>query len=59
MQKDTGARREITVDGVPRSYRDRKDIAIEGAEYLKSRNPASEVMVRDYEGKEPSIVTKT
>jgi hypothetical protein len=35
---------------VPRSYRDRKEMAIEGAEYLKSRNPTSEVTVRDYEG---------
>ena len=58
MQKDTGARWEITVDGVPRSYRDRKEMAIEGAEYLKSRNPTSEVTVRDYEGKEPTIVIK-
>ena len=34
-------------------------MAIEGAEYLKSRNPTSEVTVRDYEGKEPPIVIKT
>jgi hypothetical protein len=59
MKKETGARWEITVDGVPRSYRDRREMAVEGAEYLKSRNPASEVTVRDYEGKEPPIVIKT
>jgi hypothetical protein len=58
MKKDTGARWEITIDGVPRSYRDRKEMAIEGAEYLKSRNPTSEVTVRDYTGKEPPIVIK-
>jgi hypothetical protein len=34
-------------------------MAIEGAEYLKSRNPISEVTVRDDEGKEPPIVIKT
>jgi hypothetical protein len=58
MKKDTGARWEITIEGVPRSYRDRKEMAIEGAEYLKSRNPTSEVTVRDYEGKESPIVIK-
>jgi hypothetical protein len=58
MKKDTGARWEITIDGVPRSYRDRKEMAIEGAEYLKSRNPTAEVTVRDYTGKEPPFVIK-
>jgi hypothetical protein len=28
---------EISVDGKPRSYRDTKAMAIEGAEYLKRR----------------------
>lgn len=41
-----GAIFEILVDGKPRSYRDIKQIAIESAEYLKSRNPNSEVAVR-------------
>jgi hypothetical protein len=59
MKKDTGARWEITIDCVPRGYRDRKEMAIEGAEYLKSRNPTSEVTVRDYEGKGPLIVIKS
>ena len=59
LKKDTGARWEITVDGVSRSYRDRKEMAIEGAEYLKSKNPSSEVRVRDYKGEAPSIVIKT
>jgi hypothetical protein len=56
--KLTGARWEITVDGTPRSYRDVKALAVEGAEYLKSRNPHAEVTVRDYEGVEPPIVIK-
>ena len=38
---------EILVDGTPRSYRDRNDIAISSAEFLKHRNPQSEVKVRD------------
>jgi hypothetical protein len=59
MNKDTGARWEITVDGVPRSYRDRKEMAVGGTEYLKSRNPASEVTVHDYEARKPPIVIKT
>ena len=38
---------EIMVDGRPRSYRDVKQVAIESAEYLKSRNPHSQVAVND------------
>jgi hypothetical protein len=56
--KLTGAHWEITVDGVPRSARDRKEMAIEGAEFLKSRNPNCKVTVRDHEGIEPPIVIK-
>ena len=38
-----GAQFEISVDGKPRSYRDTKATAIEGAEFLKLRHPHSEV----------------
>jgi hypothetical protein len=38
-----GAQFEILIDGTPRSYRDRKEIAIASAEFLKHRNPQSEV----------------
>jgi len=55
---NTGARWEIAIDGVARSYRDRKEMAIEGAHYLKSRNPHAEVTVRDYDGIELPIVIK-
>ena len=34
----SGAQFEILVDGTPRSYRDRKDIAISSAEFLKHRS---------------------
>jgi hypothetical protein len=48
MKKNlSGAIFEILVDGKPRSYRDIKQIAIESAEYLKSRNPNFEVAVKD------------
>ena len=38
---------EISIDGPSRSYRDRKAVAIEAAEYLKWKHPHSEVVVRD------------
>jgi hypothetical protein len=37
----SGARFEISVDGTLRTYRDTKEIALEAAELLKSRNPNS------------------
>ena len=43
----TGAQFEIRIDGTPRSYRDRKDYAMEAARLLKSKNPHSMVEVRD------------
>ena len=43
----TGAQFEIRIDGMPRSYRDRKDYAMEAASFLKSRNPHSVVEVKD------------
>jgi hypothetical protein len=38
---------EILVDGKPRSYRDIKAVAIASAEFLKSRNPNSNIAVKD------------
>ena len=43
----TGAQFEIRIDGTPRSYRDRKDYAMEAARFLKSKNPHSMVEVID------------
>jgi hypothetical protein len=51
-----GAQFEILVDGTPRSYRDRKDIAIASAEFLKHRNPQSELKVRDLQSGEVTVV---
>ena len=38
---------ELSVDDVPRSYRDRKDLALQGAQILKARNPNSVVRPKD------------
>jgi hypothetical protein len=37
----TGAQFEIRIDGTPRTYRDRKDFAMEAARLIKSKNPHS------------------
>ena len=42
----TGAQFEIRIDGTARTYRDRKDYAMEAARLLKSKNP-HRVEVRD------------
>jgi hypothetical protein len=47
---------EISIDGTPRSYRDRKAVAIEAAEYLKWKHPHSEVVVRDLRSGEAMVV---
>ena len=55
----TGAQFEISIDGVPRSYRDRKDLALSAAQFLKSRNPNSVVKLKDLEsGKEIVVAFK-
>jgi hypothetical protein len=38
-----GAQFEILVDGKPRSHRDIKAVAIETAEFLRSKNPNSDI----------------
>jgi hypothetical protein len=43
----TGARYQITIDGRPRTNRDDKAIAIKSAEYLKHKNPHTEIAVHD------------
>lgn len=48
MGDNGGANWEIVVDGKPRSYRDNLEIAREAARYLKSRNPKSDVAIRNY-----------
>ena len=43
----SGARYELSIDGVVRTHRDLRDIAVEAATFLKSKNPQSCVVVRD------------
>jgi hypothetical protein len=42
-----GARYEIAIDGTPRSYRDREDLAREAALLLKTKQPNAEITLRD------------
>jgi hypothetical protein len=43
----TGAQYEIRIDGTPRTYRDRRDYAMEAARLIKSKQPHSIVEVKD------------
>ena len=43
----TGAQFEIRIDGKPRTYRDRKDFAIEATRLIKSKHPHRKVEVKD------------
>jgi hypothetical protein len=47
MSKNTGARFEIAIDGTVRAYRDLRELAIEAATRLKTKNPNAELTVRD------------
>ena len=52
----TGAQFEIRIDGTPRSYRDRKDYAMEAARLIKSKNPHSMVEVEDLQSGDVTAV---
>jgi len=56
VQTQIGACFEIKVDGKTRSYRDRKEIAIETGEYLKQMRPQSEVIVRDVRDNSVTVI---
>ena len=56
MKTNAGAQFEISIDGVPRSYRDRKALALQGARFLKSRNPNSVVKLKDLKTGEETVV---
>jgi hypothetical protein len=59
LTKAPSAQFEISIEGKPRSYRDRKAVAIEAAEYLKGKFPNSAVTVRDLaSGKETAVAYK-
>jgi hypothetical protein len=42
-----GAQFEILVDGKPRSYRDINAVAIETAEFFRSKNSNSDIVAKD------------
>ena len=52
----TGAQFEISIDGIPRTYRDQKDIALQSAQFLKTRNPNSVVKLKDLKTGEEIII---
>ena len=52
----TAAQLEISVDGVPRTYRDQKDLALLAAQILKSRNPNSAVKMKDLKTGEEIVI---
>jgi|SoiMethySBSTD1v2_1073268.scaffolds.fasta_scaffold1935144_2 hypothetical protein len=47
VTRTLGAQFEISIDGKPRSYLDRKSVAIEAAEHLKRKYPNSEIAIRE------------
>lgn len=51
-----GAQFEILVDGTPRSYRDTKLTAMGTAHFLKMRAPYTEVVVKDLQTGELTVV---
>ena len=56
MKVQQRAQYQIFVDGVPRAYRDRQDIALQTARFLKSRNPNSTVKLKDLQTGEEAII---
>ena len=57
MKDNPGAQYEISVDGVPRTHRDRQDIALQTARFLKSQKPNSVVKMKDLRTGEETVVT--
>ena len=56
MRVVASAQFEISIDGVPRTYRDRKDLALLAAQILKSRNPNSVVSLKDLQTGEEIVI---
>jgi hypothetical protein len=51
-----GTQYQISVDGIPRAHRDRQDIALQTARFLKSRNPNRTVRLKDLRTGEETVV---
>jgi hypothetical protein len=57
LETMTGAQFGISIDGVPRTYRDQKDLALLAAQILKSRNPNSVVKLKDLKSGKEIVVS--
>ena len=57
LGKTPAARFEISIDGIPRTYRDQKDLALLAAQILKSKSPNSVVRLKDLKIGEEIVVT--
>ena len=53
---NSGVHYEISIAGIPRTYRDRLDYATEAAALLKGNNPHSEIAVRDLRTNERTVI---
>ena len=51
-----GAQFEISIDGKPRSHRERREVAIEAAEFLKRKFPNCDIVVKDLQSGEVTAV---
>jgi len=51
-----GTQYQISKDGIPRRYCDRKDLALQTARFLKSQNPNSVVKLKDLQSGEELVV---
>jgi hypothetical protein len=47
---------EISIDGVPRTYRDQKELALLAAQILKFKNPRSAVRLKDLKTGEEIVI---
>ena len=56
LGKAPTARFEISIDGVPRSHRDQRDMAIEAAAQLMLKYPNSTVAVKDLQSGEVTAI---
>ena len=56
INRMTGAQFEISIEGVPRTYRDQKDLALQSAQIPKSRIPNSVVRLKDLKTGEEIVI---
>ena len=54
--RNDGRSIEIGIDGAPRTYRDRKDYAMEAARFIQSKNPHGMVEVEDLQSGDVTAV---